>query len=148
MIAKCSSIGAHSFTIGGIGTGEEPHCIHCGMTAEEALREDSVTHRRTDRVLDQLRANAKAHKKQIDKLTARLGQATQQRDDAAAQLMVKEQEAAFYKATLEPQMAKRQPEPFIKPSGLEAAAVSWLVGFSLTAGGVVAYALAKLMGVL
>ena len=51
--------------------------------------------------LDQLKANAKAHKKQIDKLTARLGLVTQQRDDAAAQLMVKEQEAAFFRAEFE-----------------------------------------------
>jgi hypothetical protein len=97
--------------------------------------------------LDQLRANAKAHKKQIDRLTARLGQVTQQRDDAAAQLMVKEQEAAFYKATLEQYVAARPPAPFIRLSGLEVA-VSWVIGFSVIAGGVVAYALAKFMGVI
>lgn len=98
--------------------------------------------------LDQLRANAKTHKKQIDRLTARLGQVTQQRDDAAAQLMVKAQEAAFYKATLEQYVATRQPQPFVKPPAMVVPLVSWLVGFSLTAGGVVAYAVAKLMGVL
>lgn len=97
--------------------------------------------------LDPLRANAKAHKKQIDKLTARLGQVTQQRDDAAAQLMVKEQEAAFYKATLEQYLATRQPTPFVRPPTMALPLVAWLVGFSLTAGGVCAYAVAKLMGV-
>ena len=98
--------------------------------------------------LDQLRADAKAHKKQIDKLTARLGQVTQQRDDAAAQLMVKDQEAAFYKATLEQCVVTRPPAPFIRPPTMALPLVAWLVGFSLTAGGVVAYALAKLMGVI
>lgn len=97
--------------------------------------------------LDQLRANAKAHKKQIDRLTARLGQVTQQRDDAAAQLIVKEQEAAFYKATLEPYLATRQPAPFIRPPSVIIALVPFVIGFAALAGGVSAYALAKFMGV-
>lgn len=101
-----------------------------------------------NRQLDQLRANAKAHKKQIDKLTARLGQVTQQRDDAAAQLMVKEQEAAFYKATLEQYLATRQPTPFIRLPSVMIALVPWVAGFAVTAGGVAAYALAKLMGII
>lgn len=98
--------------------------------------------------LDQLRANAKAHKKQVDKLTARLGQVTQRRDDAAAQLMVKEQEAALYKATLEQYLATRQPAPFSRSPSVMIALVPWVIGFAVTAGGVVAYALAKFMGVI
>lgn len=94
--------------------------------------------------LYQLRANAKAHKKQIDKLTARIDQVTQQRDDAAAQLMVKEQEAASYKATLEQYIAARQPSPFIRPPSAVVVLAAW--GFG-TALGVIAYVIAKLMGV-
>lgn len=86
--------------------------------------------------VDQLRANAKAHKKQIDRLAARLGQVTQQ-------LMVKEQEAAFYKATLEQHLATRQPAPSVI-----IALVPLVIGFAALAGGVAAYALAKFMGVL
>lgn len=51
--------------------------------------------------INQLRTNAKGHKKTLDKVRAKVSQLTQQRDDAAAQLSVKEQEAAFYKAQLE-----------------------------------------------
>lgn len=75
-------------------------------------------------------------------------QLDQLRANAAAQLMVKEQEAAFYKATLEQYVAMRQPTPFVKPPSMIVPLVSWLVGFSLTAGGVCAYAVAKLMVVI
>ena len=86
------------------------------------------------------RANAKAHKKQIDKLTARLGQVTQQRDDAAAQLMVKEQEAAFFRAEFE---RLRDVMPEAKPKNsdrtkwstlLLSAGFVYLSGFLLTLG--------------
>lgn len=51
--------------------------------------------------IDQLRANAKGHKKTVDKMSAKVSQLTQQRDNAAALFSVKEQEAAFYKSQLE-----------------------------------------------
>lgn len=51
--------------------------------------------------IDQLRANAKGHKKTVDKLSAKVSQLTQQRDDATTQLSLKEQEAAFYKTELD-----------------------------------------------
>jgi len=147
MIAKCSSIGKHSFTLGDIETGEGSHCIHCGMSSAEALREDSITYYSRDQALDQLRDKNKAQAKQIDILTAKIEKVTQQRDDTAAQLSVYERSRAFYKVELEHQMAKRQPEPFIRPPTMALPLVAWLVGFSLTAGGVCAYAVAKLMGV-
>lgn len=108
--------------------------------------------------LDQLRANAKAHKKQIDKLTARLGQVTQQRDDAAAQLMVKEQEAAFFRAEFEQHCNVKRiniggcegymMREEIKPPTMVTVMTAWLIGFSATSGVVTAYALAKWMGVI
>lgn len=106
--------------------------------------------------LDQLRANAKAHKKQIDRLTARLGQVTQQRDDAAAQLMVKE-EAAFFRAEFEQHCNVKRIniggcEGYMMRSkrGVESVVplTAWLIGFMVTAGGVTAYSLAKFMGVI
>lgn len=51
--------------------------------------------------LDQLRANARAHKKHVDRLSAKISQLTQQRDDVAMQLSLKGQEAAFYRTEFE-----------------------------------------------
>lgn len=60
--------------------------------------------------LDQLKANAKEHKKHVDRLSAKISQLTQQRNDAAMQLSLKEREAAFYKVEFErhckPKMVK------------------------------------------
>lgn len=61
----------------------------------------TLTQEQMQQTIDQLRANAKSHKKTVDKLSAKVSLLTQQRDDAASQLTIKEQEAAFYKTELE-----------------------------------------------
>lgn len=103
--------------------------------------------------IDQLRANAKGHKKTVDKLSAKVSQMTQQRDDAATQLSLKEQEAAFYKTELEMRGYKT-----FKVGGLNACSMpnvnqektKWstlgfaaagclMFGFLATVGGIFAY---------
>lgn len=59
------------------------------------------TEQSMQQTIDQLRQNAKSHKKTVDKLATKVNVLTQQRDDTAAQLSLKEQEAAFYKTELE-----------------------------------------------
>lgn len=59
------------------------------------------TEQSMQQTIDQLRQNAKSHKKTVDKLATKVSVLTQQRDDAAAQLSLKEQEAEFYKTELE-----------------------------------------------
>lgn len=67
-------------------------------TPEDYMRYELTQAKQT---IEQLRANAKSHKKTVDKMSAKVSQLTQQRYDAATQLSLKEQEAAFYKTELE-----------------------------------------------
>ena len=107
--------------------------------------------------LDQLKANAKAHKKHVDRLSAKISELTQQRDHTAAQLMVKEQESAFFRAEFERHCDVKKVkvggcegymvQESISPPNMVTALTAWLIGFSITSGGVTAYALAKWMGI-
>lgn len=112
---KCTSLGDHEFMMVETDTGLSSHCITCGISSYEAVKEHegtwpiSANSKGTpqdadlarNQQLDQLKANAKAHKKHIDRLSAKISQLTQQRDDTAAQLMVKEREAAFFRVEFE-----------------------------------------------
>ena len=123
------------------------------MECKIAKPEDVVRieNRNMQQTIDQLRANAKSHKKTVDKLSAKVSQLTQQRDDAAAQLSIKEQEAAFYKTELEMRgyktfevggrSAMSMPaESKTKWSTLALAAAACLIfGFLATVGGICAY---------
>lgn len=105
--------------------------------------------------IDQLRANAKGHKRTIDKMSAKVSKITQQRDDAAAQLSVKEQEAAFYKAQFEANCTdgsefKDEPRQTRWPTLLQAVIGTLLFGFFFALGAIGAYgwvfSIGKIMG--
>lgn len=132
------------------------------MDNKLATQEDYAAHQKASmqQTIDQLRANAKGHKKTVDKLAAKVSHLTQQRDDAATQLSLKEQEAAFYKTELEMRGYKTFKVgglsacslPDIKQektkwSTLVMAAISCLLfGFLATVGGICAYGWFAAMG--
>lgn len=126
-------------------------------SADSKARPQDVDQARNQQ-LEQLKANAKAHKKHVERLSAKISQLTQQRDHTAVQLGLKEQEAAFYRAEFERHCNVKKVkiggrdgymmQESIRPPTMVTALTAWLIGFSVTAGGCTAYALAKLMGVI
>lgn len=112
---------------------------------------ESMNEQAMQQTIDQLKQNAKSHKKTVDKLAGRVSQLTKQRDDTALQLSIKEQEAAFYKTELEMRGYKMfevggrsamslPAEKKTKWSTLCYAAIgSVLFGFLATVGGICAY---------
>lgn len=112
---KCTSLGDHSFALCDMETGMGSCCTICGISSYEAVKKHegawpiSANAKGTphdvdqarNQQLDQLKASAKAHKKHIDRLGAKISQLTQQRDHTAVQLGLKEQEAAFFRAEFE-----------------------------------------------
>lgn len=169
---KCTSLGDHRFTLNDMDTGAlGSHCTNCGITRSEALQKSWSDRYQTVQVhtphdvdqarnqqLDQLKANAKEHKKHVDRLSEKISQLTQQRDQTAFQLGLKEQEAAFFRAEFERHCDVRKVkvggcegymmQESISPPTMVTALTAWLIGFSVTSGGVTAYALAKWIGVL
>lgn len=169
---KCTSLGDHSFALCDMETGMGSCCTICGISSYEAVKKHegawpiSANAKGTphdvdqarNQQLDQLKANAKAHKKHVDRLSAKISQLTQQRDHTAVQLGLKESEAAFFLAEFERHCDVKKVkvggrdgymmQESISPPNIVTALTAWLIGFSVTAGGCTAYALAKLMGVL
>lgn len=84
---KCTSLGDHEFMMVETDTGLSSHCITCGISSYEAVKKHegtwpiSASARATpqdvdqarNQQLDQLKANAKAHKKHVDRLSAKIG---------------------------------------------------------------------------
>ena len=150
----------HEWFIPQSGSGD-PHCVRCGYGTTSASASAVGTPQDVDRArnqqLDQLKANAKAHKKHVDRLSAKISQLTQQRDHTAVQLGLKEQEAAFYRAEFERHCNVKKVkiggcegymmQESISPPTMVTALTAWLIGFSVISGGVTAYALAKWMGI-
>ena len=112
---KCTSLGDHEFMMVETDTGLSSHCITCGISSYEAVKKHegtwpiSASARATpqdvdqarNQQLDQLKANAKSHKKHVDRLSTKISELTRQRDNTAVQLDLKEQEAAFFRAEFE-----------------------------------------------
>lgn len=120
---------------------------------KNVIESQGDTFKNMQQTISQLRANAKGHKKTVDKLSAKVSQLTQWRDDAAAQLSLKEQEAAFYKTELEMRGYKTFKVgglnacslPYVKREETKwstlgmAAIASVLFGFLASVGGICAY---------
>lgn len=112
---KCTSLGDHEFMMVETDTGLSSHCITCGISSYEAVKKHEGTwpisasaratpqdvYQARNQQLEQLKANARAHKKHVDRLSAKISQLTQQRDHTAVQLGLKESEAAFFRAEFE-----------------------------------------------
>lgn len=169
---KCTSLGDHSFVLCDMETGMGSCCTICGISSYEAVKKHEGTwpisanakgtqhdvDQARNQQLDQIKANAKAHKKHVDRLSAKISQLTQQRDHTAVQLGLKESEAAFFRAEFERHCDVKKVkvggcegymmQESIKPPTMVTALTAWLIGFSVTAGGVTAYALAELIGML
>lgn len=84
---KCTSLGDHEFMMVETDTGLSSHCITCGISSYEAVKKHEGTwpisasaratpqdvYQARNQQLEQLKANARAHKKHVDRLSAKIG---------------------------------------------------------------------------
>jgi hypothetical protein len=78
---KCTSLSDHQFVLCDMETGMGSVCTICGISSYEAVMAEECNMKNTpqdvdqarNQQLDQLKANAKAHKKHVDRLSAKIG---------------------------------------------------------------------------